>query len=139
MAEIRRHPSIRRDLKTLSKYRTATESIEAFERLLSSTFVPPRDHYPNLKCKSRQAPPDVFKSRVALIGYGGKSSGLRYIYEEFSCDGTLIRVGILICGHQGQMGEAQIKAEILSRLRDYDTTSFDHLELGAHVSPEIEL
>ncbi|MBA3277037.1 MAG: hypothetical protein H0T72_14745 [Chloroflexia bacterium] len=100
----------------LKKYRTVDTDIGYLETLLVNNGHPPGTPYPGLQFRRDDVPVRVMKTRVVVEQLGGKSAGLRLLYELLSTDGG--ECAILLCTylHAQDIKESDVKKLVLERL-----------------------
>ncbi len=104
------------------KYKGLWESVEQFERLLSSGQTHGHQRYPGLGLQRGGEPASIWKSRVIHPQLGGKSSGLRYIYERMTINGDEYAVALTVYVHQQSIKEADVVKRIQQRCRSFEAT-----------------
>ncbi len=125
-----RHRAVDRELKKLKKYRDVPESLEQYERLLlhDKALAEP---YGGLSLVRGNAPAHIFKGKVIVASLGGKSSGLRYVYEVVDCDGESWAICLSLYIHQ-QAGNAEHEVRARIKIRcaelDVDRESLEAIE-----------
>lgn len=106
-----------------------------FERLSSANGIASAALYSGLRCSSRSIHPTIYKARVACRELGGKSGGLRYVFEEFQVTELLsIRVALCIYVKAGGVDEPEVRRIILDRIADYSLDDLDWLDYGYQFS-----
>jgi hypothetical protein len=98
------------------------ESVHQFERLLAHGQTHGHDRYAGLRLVRGDEPAEIWKSRVIYPPLGGKSSGLRYVYERLELDGEDYAVALTIYIHQDNIRESDIQARIRERFTSYEAT-----------------
>lgn len=111
LARVIRHPNIESDIKALRKFRTAKESLEAWERLFCARGLhemPGISPYPGFGER------EIYKARAIPLGeHRGKSGGYRIILER--TDRIVFRI-LLISRHTEYKQEKELGSLIRSRL-----------------------
>ncbi len=104
------------------KYRDIWRSVNQFERLLSHGQIHGHSLIPNLRLQRNGQPASIWKSRVIYPPLGGKSSGLRYVYERVQLQGEDYAVALTIYVHQEGGSEAGVIARIREHSASFDAT-----------------
>lgn len=80
----------------------------------------PADPYPNLQYRRNDEPVRVLKTRVLVRQLGGKSSGLRLIYELLNVGGVRCCVLLHTYLHAQDVKEHEVRTTILERIDSYE-------------------
>ncbi|MBA2520681.1 MAG: hypothetical protein H0V24_13525 [Chloroflexia bacterium] len=80
-------------------------------------------HISGLGFTRHDQPALVYKARVLYPPLGGKSSGLRYVYEWFRLDSTECAVVLSVYVHQGGKSDQDNRALIRQRFQSYEATA----------------
>jgi len=122
--KVYRDPAATNEVERLAtKYRSGWEAIGQFERLLSNGKTQGHFQYPGLKLRRGDEPATIWKSKVICPELGGKSAGLRYVYERISIDGEEYAVGLTVYVHQSGINENDVRRVIRQRFALFDGTS----------------
>jgi hypothetical protein len=106
-----------------AKHRDVWKSIDEFERLLVAGLAVAHDLYPALGLRRGDESARIFKARVLCRSLGGKSSGLRYVYERLTIDGEEHAIALTVYIHQQGAKEHDIVKKIKDRFSSYDATA----------------
>lgn len=112
-----------REIQTLNKkYRTVDTDIGYIETLMLNDGHLSADPYPNLQYRRNDDPVRVLKARVLVPQLGGKSSGLRLIYEVLDVSGVRCCVLLHTYLHAQDVKENEVRKTILARIDSYETS-----------------
>lgn len=116
--------------KLATKYRSVWDNVSEFERLLATEITERHVRYPGLGLTRGPEPAAIWKARIICPELGGKSSGLRYIYERGEVAGEQIAVCLTVYVHQqSKKHEKDVVRIIRERFRQYDLTPDDIKQL----------
>lgn len=105
------------------KYRGTWDEITRFERLLSHLQTHGHERMPGLQLQRHGQPAAIWKAKVLHPLLGGKSSGLRYIYERFVLGGEDYAVALTVYVHQERNKETEVRSRIRQRFESFDATT----------------
>lgn len=104
-------------------------SLSQFEHLLAADSRQGHVQYAMLGLSREGDPARVYKARVICNELGGKSSGLRYVYEQIvSPDGLNYCVCLAVYSHQSDIDENDIQSRIRRRFTSYDAYTLEELD-----------
>jgi len=89
---------------------------------LRSDYPVKSDQIPGLQLLRGDVPLTAFKTKIPLPELRGKSSGLRFVYEELEADGGRCAVGLTLYVHQQGDNEHEVRRRIADRSRAYEST-----------------
>jgi hypothetical protein len=133
MRVFRLHPCNKEILSLNKKYRTVDDDVGYVETLLLNDGHLPADPYPGLQFRRDGESVRVLKARVLVRQLGGKSSGLRLLYEVLDAQGIQCSTLLHTYVHAQNISEKDVRTTVLERLGMYEAT----LESIAAVSIEI--
>jgi hypothetical protein len=126
---VRRIDAIERDLRKLRKYRSVPKALEQFERLLAADSREGHVPYSGLHLQRGARSARIFKARVICAELGGKSSGLRYVYEQLvGDDGEDYMICLHVYSHQSAVNEQQVQNLVRERFGTYDAQDLEELD-----------
>lgn len=97
------------------KYRNVYDAVAQFERLLAANQNHGHQRIPGLRLSRAGEPASVWKARVLHPQLGGKSSGLRYVYERLWIEGNEYAIALTVYVHQQGSKESDVIAHIRDR------------------------
>lgn len=104
------------------KYKRVWDEIAKFERLLAANQNHGHQRVPGLRLARDGEPASIWKARVLHPQLGGKSSGLRYVYERLWIEDEEYAVALTIYVHQAGARESELIARIRERSGGIEST-----------------
>ena len=120
MRVFRLRPCHREIMALNKKYRTVDEDVGYVETLLLNDGHLPADPYPGLQFRRNGEPVRVLKARVLVRQLGGKSSGLRLLYEITDAQGIQCCILLHTYVHAQNISENDVRRTVLERLGMYE-------------------
>lgn len=112
------------DVEALTKkHRDIWVAARQFERVLTHGLLTREHHIPGLGLTRHDQPALISKARVLYPPLGGKSSGLRYVYERFRLNSAEYAVVLSVYVHQGGKSEQDNRALLRQRFLSYEATA----------------
>lgn len=117
---VSRHPDVRKDLKSLRKYRGIPLSMEFVERLLAANQPPAGIPWGSFALERDDGFAVIIKTRLVVPGTNfGKSKGLRYVYERLFHEGEEWCCCFAVYMHSQGIDDSEVRKTIEKRFADF--------------------